>query len=741
MKSPKTHYRTCPLCEAACGLKLEVLGDRVSAIRGDPEDVLSRGYICPKGSALGEIHDDPDRLRAPLVKRDGEHVEVAWDEAFEEIERRLLPLLEEFGRNAAAIYLGNPNVHNLAGSLYLRPVIKAAGTRNLFSASTVDQMPRHVSSGLLFGSPDTIPVPDLDRCDYLLILGANPVESNGSLCTAPDFPGRLKAIGKRGGRVVVIDPRRTRTTRIADEHIFIRPGGDAFLLIAMIQVLFAEERVDLGRIEEHVNGLETIRSVSQSFTPERVAQHCGVEAETIRRLARELSRAGAGAVYGRIGVHTTAFGTFISWASDILNILTGNLDRPGGSMFPRPAHARIQRKPGGRGFSTGRWRSRVRELPEVRGEFPVATMIDEMEKPGQDQVRALITIAGNPVLSTPNSARLQAAIENLDFMLSVDLYCNETTRHADVILPPPSPLERCHYDIGFSSLAVHNYARYSPATFETDRPSEARILARLALLLGGQGAGADPASLDEMLLRGSVEGHISNPYSPLHGREIQDILSQLEGRSGPEALLDIMLRTGHRGDAFGAREGGLSLSMLEDHPHGVDLGALESRIPEILSTPSAEIELAAPEILGEFDRLDAELSQRPGEGLLLIGRRHLRSNNSWLHNIPSLVSGRERCTLQMHPDDARQRGVEEAASVEIRSAVGSVHAPLELSEDLMPGVVSLPHGWGHGSPGARLSVAAAHPGVNSNCLSDGGPLDPLSGNAILNGIPVEVKAI
>ena len=739
-KSTRTVFRTCPLCEATCGLELQIQDERVIKVRGDAEDVFSGGYICPKGTAIAEIHEDPDRLRKPLVKRNGSHVEVDWDEAFAEIEQRLLPLAEEHGRNSVAAYLGNPNVHNLAGSFYVRPVLKALGTRNIFSASTVDQVPRHVSSGMLFGSPGAIPVPDLDRTDFLLMLGANPLESNGSLCTAPDFPGRLKAIRERGGRIIVIDPRRTRTARMADEHFFVRPGTDAMLLVAMIHTLFEEDLVDLGAVADHVNGVEEVRVAVQPFAPERVAERCGVSAETIRRLARELAAAERGVVYGRIGIHTVGFGTLASWATDLLNILTGNLDRPGGSMFARAAGSRARKRAGGRGFSTGRWKSRVRGLPEVMGEFPVATLVDEMETPGEGQVRALVTIGGNPALSTPDSGRLEAALEELDFMVSVDIYCNETTRHADVILPPPSLLERSHYDVAFAGISVRNVSNYSAPVFKAEGPSEATILARLALVLGGEGAKADPAGIDAMMVRGLLEGHLADPESPVHGRSIEDLLAQLGDRPGTDALLDINLRMGPYGDGFGEADDGLSLNQLEAHPHGIDLGPLKPQIPEILSTPSARIELAGETILGELDRLDTLLQEPPAEGLLLVGRRHLRSNNSWMHNIESLVAGRSRCTLQMHPDDAAERGVGAGEHAEIASRVGRVRAQVEINDDLMPGVVSLPHGWGHGQAGSRLEVAAAHAGVNSNRLTDGVPLDPLSGNAVLNAIPVEVTA-
>jgi anaerobic selenocysteine-containing dehydrogenase len=630
-------------------------------------------------------------------------------------------------------------VHNLAGSFYLRPLLKAAQTRNLFSASTVDQMPKHVACGLVFGSPGAIPVPDLDRTDYLLMLGANPFESNGSLCTAPDFPGRLKALRMRGGRLVVVDPRRTRTAREADEHLFIRPATDSLFLLALVHELFEQGLVDPGRLAEHLSGVEPVRELAVDFAPERVAPACGIAPEVIRRIARELASAPSAAVYGRIGTHTTEFGTLAAWAVDVLNVLTGNLDRPGGAMFPRAAHSRTGKTPGGRGFATGRWRSRVKNFPEVLGEFPVATLVDEIETPGEGQVRALLTVAGNPVLSTPDSGRLDGALAGLDFMLSVDVYCNETTRHADVILPPPSPLERSHYDAALAGLSVRNVANYSPAVFEAPGPSESDILARLALILGGQGAKADPASVDDLLVRRQVETAVGNERSPLFGRDPEALISALGERPGPERILDFALRSGPYGEGFGANPDGLSLELLEAHPHGVDYGPLEPRIPEILSTPSAKIELAPDPIVQDLARLRVALGRTRNGQLLLVGRRTVRSNNSWMHNLPTLVSGRDRCTLQVHPDDAGRLGLADGAKARVVSRVGDIVAPVEVTEDVMPGVVSLPHGWGHNLPGARLSVAREHPGVNTNRLTDGAVLDDLSGNAALNAIPVELK--
>jgi anaerobic selenocysteine-containing dehydrogenase len=736
------HYRTCPLCEATCGLEITMEGDRVARIRGDRDDVFSHGFICPKGSTLKQFHEDPDRLRAPLVKRDGEHVEVSWDEAFARVEELLVPLIEEHGRDACAIYLGNPTVHNVAATLYGRPLIMALGTNNIFSASTVDQMPKHVSAGLMFGDGLTIPVPDIDRTDYALLLGANPWESNGSLATAPDFPGRLKAIQERGGRFVVVDPRRTRTAEEADEHIRIRPGTDAHWLCALAHVIFEEGLAELGTIGECTDGFDDARALVADFTPEAVAGLCGIDAETTRRTARDLATAPAAVVYGRIGTHTVEFGTLASWAVDLLNAITGNLDRPGGAMFPYPAHTTPHPDtPGGRGFSIGRHKSRVKGYPEVRRELPVATLPDEIETPGEGQVRALITVAGNPVLSCPDSERMDAAFAQLEVMVSVDPYLNETTRHAEVILPPPSPLAKSHYDLGFYGLSIRNVANWSEAIVPADGPEESEILARLSLILSGQGASADTAIVDDLLVTAMLSRAVRDGAS-LEGRDIEELKAQLTGDTPVDRALDAMLRTGPYGDLFGENPDGLSLAKLQANPHGIDLGALTPQLPAALRTTTGRVDLAPPLIAEDVERLRARLRNHEEERnghLLLVGRRHVRSNNSWMHNIEVLVKGRARCTLQVHPDDAARLGLADGGSAKVASRVGIVEAPVEVTDEVMAGVVSLPHGWGHSLPGTRLGVAARYAGVNTNVLTDGEQLDPLSGNCVLNGIPVTVQ--
>ncbi|MFZ4810129.1 MAG: molybdopterin-dependent oxidoreductase [Ilumatobacteraceae bacterium] len=740
----RTAYRTCPLCEAGCGLEITLKAEQVVRIRGDRDDVFSHGYICPKGSTLKQLHDDPDRLRRPLVKRDGVHVEVEWAEAWAEVERGLTQVIERHGREAIGVYLGNPSAHNLGALLFNRPMLQALGTRQRFSASTVDQMPRQVAAAYVFGGGGTVPVPDLDRTDYLVIIGANPYASNGSLCTAPDFPGRIEAMRARGGTLVVVDPRRSRTAEEADHWLPIRPGTDALLLAAIVQVLAADGLIDPGaHIAGHLRGLDAVVEACAAFTPEAVAEATGLESSAIRDVARGLAAASSGSVYGRIGTTTTEFGTTTSWLVDVVNIVTGNLDRPGGAMFATPVVSRVKSGPG-RAFAIGRGHTRVSNHPEVMGEYPAAAMAEEITGPGDGGLRAMVTMSGNPVLSTPNSDQLDAALDELEFMVSVDIYLNETTRHADVILPSPSSLQRSHYDVALLQFAIRNVANYSPPVLPLgpDEPDEWEILAKLALIAQGAGADADPSIVDDLAITGMIRSLVSDDASNIHGRDPDEILAAVskDGRRGPERLLDLMLQTGPFGAAFGSGpDGGASLDHLLANPHGVDYGPLESRIPEVLHTPSGMIELDHPVLMDDLHRLAAWIPQFAERDIVLVGRRHLRSNNSWMHNIEVLVKGKPRCTLQVHPDDAARHGLVDGGVARVSSRVGELDAPVEVTESVRPGVVSLPHGWGHDLEGTRLRVAAERAGVNSNVLTDHDALDPLSGTSVLNGIPVTLS--
>ncbi|GAA2933634.1 molybdopterin oxidoreductase family protein [Streptomyces enissocaesilis] len=730
----RTALRICPLCEATCGLTLTIEGTTVTGARGDRDDVFSHGFVCPKGAAFADLDADPDRLTGPLVREDGVLREATWSEAFDLVAARLRPLVEAYGPNSVGVVLGNPNVHTMAGALYPPLLLSLLRTRSLFTASTVDQMPKHVSSGLLFGDPFAIPVPDLDRTDHLLLLGANPLDSNGSLCTAPDFPGRLKALRRRGGTLVVVDPRRTRTARLADRHVPIRPGTDALLLAALAQVLFEEKLTDLGELGEWTEGLSEVREAVRDFTPEAVSAACDVPADEIRLLARGLAAAPTAAVYGRVGSSTVEFGTLANWLVDVLNILTGNLDRPGGALFPLSATAPAPRPAGpGRGFALGRWKSRAGGHPEAKGELPLAALAEEIDTPGEGRVRALVTIAANPVLSAPDGLRLDRALSgHLDFMVSVDPYLNETSRHADVVLPPPPPSQSAHFDFAFNGFAVRNQVRYTPAAvpLEDGRMDESEIHARLILAVSGM-HGADPASVDDLVIERALAKAVATPHSPVHGDDPERLAAALTGRGGPERRLDMMLRLGPYD---------LVLDDLLAHPHGIDLGPLRPRLPQVLKTPSGKVELLPAPLAADLPRLRRALGERPA-GLVLVGRRHLRSNNSWMHNIARLNGGSNRCTLQVHPDDAARLGLTDGAPARISAEGGALEAVVEVTDTVRTGVVSLPHGWGHDREGARTAVAAATPGVNVNQLLDGSRLDPLSGTAVLNGFPVDVAPI
>ncbi|MET4164461.1 MULTISPECIES: molybdopterin-dependent oxidoreductase [Gordonia] len=744
--------RICPLCEATCGLTLSIDRDSttgreiVTGARGDAEDVFSAGYICPKGASFAQLDNDPDRLDRPLVRRDGRLVDTDWDTALAAAVDGLGEVIATSGGESIGFYLGNPSAHTVAGTMYAPLLIRALGTHNVFSASTLDQMPKQAATGYLVGHAGTFAVPDLDRTDHLVIIGANPVVSNGSVTTAADFPGKLTALRRRGGRLTVIDPARTRTAKLADTHLAPRPGTDAALLSAVVQCLFDEDLVadDLGGIAAHVIGVDALRHEMREFTPERVATFCGVAAADIRELARSIAASPSAAVYGRMGTTTVQFGTLGSWLIDVVNILTGNFDRPGGVMFPlaptapapRPARA-------GRGFRTGRWRSRVSGHAEVGGELPAVAMAEEFETPGDGRLRALVTVSGNPVLSAPNGGRLGHALDDAQFVVCVDPYLNETTRHAHVLLPPPRPSQSPHFDAVLNNLAVRATVRYSPPVLPLPpgRPDEIEIVSRLILGLSGAGVDADPGLVDEQVIGATLAKEVADPHSPVAGRDVDSLVAMLPEGPGHLRRLDMQLRIGDYGDAFGTRDG-LTFADVVAAPHGIDLGPMRPRLPGVLRTASGKVELAPDALVGDLARLSAAVSAVSGAvpvadgSLLLVGRRHLRSNNSWMHNLPALTGGTNRCTLLMHPDDADRLGISDVAKV--RGAGGMLTVPVEITTDIRPGVASLPHGWGHDVEGIRLGVASADPGVNVNDLNDGALLDPLSGTVVLNGLPVDI---
>jgi anaerobic selenocysteine-containing dehydrogenase len=639
--------------------------------------------------------------------------------------------------------VGNPAAHKIGLVGYFGKLARALGSKNVFSASTLDQMPKQLASGLMFGHWLSVALPDIVRTDLLLVIGANPLASNGSMWTVPDFKGKARAMQARGGRLIVIDPRRTETAAMADAHHFIRPGADVFLLAALVHTLFAEQLVRLGAVADWVAGVAEVGQSVSPFTPEAVAPRCGISADTIRALARTLAETPRAAVYARIGTCTQEYGTLASWLVDVLNVLTGHLDTPGGAMFAKPAafgSNTIGRPGSGKGIATGRHHARVSGAPEVMGELPITCLAEEIETAGPGQVRALITIATNPVLSSPNGPRLARALASLDFMISMDIYLNETTRHADVILPGPSPLEDMHYDLAFPQLSWRNHARYSPPVFDPapDQPQEWETLLRLAAIARGQGSSLDAGALDD--------AQFADEAQRLYGAHAEAVVQATQGLRGPQRMLDAALRSGPYGEGFGARTDGLTLAkvMAANPSGGIDLGELQPRIPEMLRTPSGKIELAPPSLLADLQRAVADLA-RPAPELVIIGRRDVRSNNSWMHNLPVLAKGPMRCTALVHPGDAARLGLQDGSLAEISSQTGqgprSVQAQVQISAEMMPGVVSLPHGWGHDQPGTRLQLAAQRPGANLNALLDDQWRDPLSGNAVLGGMAITLRAL
>jgi anaerobic selenocysteine-containing dehydrogenase len=735
----KTVYRVCPFCEATCGLEVELDGERVTRVRGDRRDPFSRGFVCPKAHGVKDLHHDPDRLRRPLRRTPTGWEEISWQAAFDWVGERLAAVRKAHGNDAIGLYTGNPVVHDL-GALAYRPVLaQALASKSLFNSAAIDTLPKIVQTGLMFGRPFplAVPVPDIDRTKYLLVIGANPMVSHGSLMTMPDAPARLRGVIERGGKLVVIDPRRTETAKMASEHHFIRPGADAPFLLALVHTLFGEGLVELGAAAGRVNGLEAVREVAREFAPEAVASHCGIAAPVIRRLARELAAAESAACYGRLGTCVQEFGTLASWGVDLVNILTGNLDRPGGAMFTTPAaplEAALPQRP----FTMGRWKSRVSGQPEVEGLIPSSTMAEEMLTPGPGQVRAMILLMTNPLRSAANSAELERAFAGLELLVAIDFYLNETTRHAHVILPAPAAAEQPGYELGLYLLSVRNVAKWSdpirPPDGET--PDTWQVFSELGARLLGV-SHLPRQAIDDLVFRRYAEGAVAS--SPRWaGLTVDEVCAKVDGGIGPARMVDLLLRVGPYGDGFGRKPGGLTLAKLRAAEHGIDLGPLEPRLGEVIRTESGKIELAPQVMLDDLPRLRARLA-RPGAGLLLIGRRDMRGSNSFMHNLPSLVKGRDRCTLHVSPADAARAGLAHGGAARVTSRVGSLVAPVEVTDDLMPGVVSLPHGWGHDAPDARLRVAREHAGVNTNALTDNGAYDRASGTAVLFGTPVTLQ--
>ena len=727
------HRRTCPLCEAMCGLEVQVDDGKVGVIRGDRDDVWSKGYLCPKGTTLGHLYHDPDRLREPLVRDGTEWRTATWPEAFARCEELIHGVVERHGKQALTTYIGNPVAHAFALSRAVAPFIAFAGLSPIYSAGTIDQWPKNVVCHLMYGRMWQIAAPDIARTDYWLVLGANPQASQGSLLAFPDVLGEIDRIRARGGRTVVVDPRRTGTADKADEWIPIQPGTDAAFLLALLHVLVDEGRTTLGDLADVVNGYDDVVELVRDWSPEAVAGACRIPADTIRRIARELADAPRAAVYGRIGLCNQEFGTLASWLIDVVNLVTGNFDVPGGLMFGNPVQLSLNTLPnpalGPHPF--GRFHSRVRGAPEVLGQFPLSCLAEELDTPGDGQLKGLITVAGNPVLSAPDTVRLDAALSRLEAMISVDNWLNETTRHADVILPGLAALEQPHLDDLLWTWASRSSIKWSDAVLPppADRPTEWEILLTLAgLCMGQTAAEVDVDALDDLFFTG-IAGAL--------GLDVDTVLAAHDGVRGPERLADLSIRLGPWGEGYKRDPDGLTLEKVKQARDGLDFGPPVPRLRELVATPSGKVELAPSYITGDLPRLRRRM-ERHHDGLVLVSRRHLRSNNSWMHNVKVLVKGKDRCTLLINPEDAAHAGVADGAPVKVSSEVGALVVSAEVSDEMMPGVVCLPHGWGHDKAGTRLSVAREHAGVNNNVLLPGMLVDEISGNAVANGIPVEV---
>lgn len=723
------HRRTCPLCEGMCGVTVAVEGGQVSSVRPNRLDAWSRGHVCPKGTTLGALHDDPDRLRRPMVRDGSEWKSASWDEALGRLEELAERVRDRHGPDAFAAYGGNMAGKDATLSRYSGLMLATSGIKQIYSSGTVDQHPKNLSAKLMFGNEWKIPIPDLDNTDLFVIFGGNPAASKGSIFSHRDVMGAMRDLRARGGRVIVIDPVRTKTAQAADQWIGLKPGTDAAFMLAVANVLFARDAVRLGHLDGLVDGLEAVHDVAAAFSPQAAAPFCGIEASVIEAFAEELIAADRAAIYGRIGTCTQSFGTLASWMIDVLAILTGNLDRTGGSMWSRPVASLVDMLatlPGEMPVVMGK--SRVRGVPAVLGQFPASCLAEEISEPGPGQIKGLVTFAANPVLSAPDSAKLAAALPLLECMVSLDNYINETTRHAHVILPSPSFLESAHFDMWSWIFCLTSGGHYSPPLASlADRPEHWRIIARVGAILGGQPR-ADIDALDDGYFRALASGR---------GVDAEVAIKALPKR-GPERILDLAIRTGPFGDRFGQVEGGLKLESFADKPDGLIVGPAIPRSREGFPTASGKIEIAPSLILSDIPRLRQAMDV-VDTSLVLVSRRHLRSMNSWMHNVPSLVNGKARCTLQMHGLDAEARGLATGDLVAVSSAAGTIEVPVEVDDNIRPGVVSMPHGWGHADPNAQLAVARAHPGANTNILSPGTLVDAISGNAVLNGIPVDVR--
>ena len=755
-----THYRTCNLCEAMCGVAIHVENNEISSIKGDPDDPFSKGHICAKALALKDIQTDPDRLKQPLMKTKDGWKEISWNRAFDLVANKAKDIQKMHGKNALGAYFGNPNTHHHGNALFLLPFIQALKTKNRFSATSNDQLPHMQANLELFGNQYLFPVPDIDHMDLFILLGSNPAASNGSLMSAPDYTSRLKKISQRG-ETILIDPRKTETAKVCSQHLFIKPGTDAFLLLGILNTLFAENLIEAGRLHPHMEGIAEIQLICAEFNPELVSPITGIATDKIIELARKLANTPRACLFGRMGTSTQEFGGLATWLIYVINALTNHLDERGGLMFTKPAADMIEISDWlGQKGHMNRYKS-VSGLPEFGGELPSSAMADQILLDSDEQIKMMFVIAGNPILSSSNSQRLDEAFKSLDFMVSIDFYLNETSRHADIILPPTAPLEQSHYDLVFNLISVRNVAKYSPALFENDKNTrhDWQILLELKKRLESLDiiSRAKELTSYQVLKRMGPDGILdlilrTGPYGtqlPGTSQSGRFLVDAIQGVLPSKHPIKKILDLSPYGTPNRSLSKGLCLSSLLNYPHGIDLGPLQSRLPERLYTPKKRIRLAPISYLKDMTRLrksmDKELSEqqpnKPSKDLLLIGRRHVRSNNSWLHNSQRLVKGKNRCTLMIHPNDAKKAKLKEGDTALIESRVGMLHIETQITEDMMQGVISIPHGWGHSMPDIQLQVASKYPGVNLNTLSDDQFIDKLTGTAAFNGVPVSVKAL
>jgi formate dehydrogenase len=714
------HTTFCRICEAACGMVATVEDGRITKLRPDRDHPLSQGEACPKGVAMLEVHDDPDRVLHPMRRRaDGEGFErVSWREAIADIGTRLRAVRDEHGGDAIGWYMGNPGAFSYSHPLWVKGFVDALGSKHYYTASSQDVSNRFAASALLYGSPALLPIPDLNRTKFLLVVGANPLVSHGSVLTAPRIRHQLDEIVERGGRVVVVDPRRSETAR-QYEHVPVQPDSDAQLLLSLLHVIFDEHLEDTAAITEQSTGTQLLRNAAAEHPPEATESATGVPADTVRALARDIAAAESAAIYGRTGSCLGRHGTLVSFLLDALGLVTGNLDRPGGLVFGRPVIALDEVAHRGGLDSYGKVHSRIGGFPDVLGAMPASLMAEEITTPGDGQMHALFVSAGNPVMSVPDGDKLTRALVELDLLVSIDLYVNETNKHADYVLPAATFLEREDLPIAFLGFYTTPFIQWTEPVVAPR--GEAR---------------------DEWETIDDIAGELG--IVPLPIPQLRMLGRRLTRWLTPQRLVELLLRTSAQGDLFGLRRGKLNLDVLRKHPSGIVVdeqiatGVLRKRI----YTRDKRVNLQPQQLREALDRLrDLGGADSGGEfPLRLIGLRELRSHNSWMHNSPMLMRGKRTHAARVHPDDAVAHGLSDGGGVRITSKHGSLEVAVKVTDEIVAGTVALPHGWGHHG---GWQVANAAGGANSNVLAGSAveDLEPLAGMAFLNGIRVKLEPI